>query len=413
MRTTPARLSPLAVFIVALCLGCGSRSQELKNAETYIEVNELAKAKELIDLELQTNPKNVEAYLMSAKVFLLMGDPPDATASFDKALLLDAGAKNQISKIYFEAAERIADKKTDAGVLLVAAYVQEAVTLDPGLASKVVDWAVKRANAESAVEKTVAPAVFLQAIAKAVPGSGDRIGTALLAIATTYRDKQFLHEAAVYAMEAGQENAAKLMDASGILRASCTLLPSDDREFAVSCLQKAMQWNPALAKDDDVYWLANVSLRNNGGSGALDYLTQFPQGKHAAEAQAITSAAEAAAKESAEQTYTMRTCDGANDGEWDAVSRDLSGERIDRFTIDLRPGCFSGYVLIPQAWEYYRMEAVNPRANWWLAYRWYQSKNSGSGENPPLKPNQLATMRHGSHKIRVQGSGQLVLYPVP
>src|ERR1700722_7265129 len=80
----------LFVFIV----GCSSRSKEMKNAETYIQVNELGKAKELLDLEIQTNPKNAEAYVMLAKVFLLGGDPPDARAAIDKALLLDTGTKS-------------------------------------------------------------------------------------------------------------------------------------------------------------------------------------------------------------------------------------------------------------------------------------------------------------------------------
>ena len=409
-----SRHLPLATFACALLIaGCSSRSKELKNAETYIQVNELGKAKELIDLEIQTNPKNTDAYVMSARVFLLMGDLPDARGAFDKALLLDTGAKSQISKVYFETAQSVAEKNGDGGLPLVAAYLQEAATLNPDLNGKIVDWAVKRAKAQSAAEKTVAPVGLLEITAKAVPGSGDRIGGALLDVAKAYRERQFLHEAAVYAMEAGRQDASKLPEASGILRGACTLLPAEDRSFELSCLEKAMQWNPALDRDDDVCWLTFVSLRNNAASGAGTYLAKFPTGKHAGEAQAIKSAAEADAKASAANAYTLRVCDGANDGQPGSVYRDLSQQSPDRFTVDLQPGCFSGYILLPQSWEYYRMEAVNPAPNWWLAYRWYQSKNSGAGENPPLRPNNLVTMRHGSHKIRVQGNGQLVFYPVP
>ena len=70
--------------------GCHLRSNEMKNAETYMEVNELGKAKELLSIEIQTNPKNAEAYVMLAKVYLLEADVPDARSSFDRALLLDA-----------------------------------------------------------------------------------------------------------------------------------------------------------------------------------------------------------------------------------------------------------------------------------------------------------------------------------
>jgi Tfp pilus assembly protein PilF len=97
----------------------------MKNAETYIQVNELGKAKELLDLEIQTNPKNAEAYVMLAKVFLLGGDPMDARAAFDKALLLDTSTKSEISKTYFEAAQGVAEKNGDeASVALISAYLQ-------------------------------------------------------------------------------------------------------------------------------------------------------------------------------------------------------------------------------------------------------------------------------------------------
>jgi hypothetical protein len=410
--------------------GCSSRSKELKNAETYIQVNELGKAKELLDLEIQTNPKSVEAYVMLAKVYLLAGNPTDARAAFDKALLLDAGTKSQISKTYFEAAQGIAEKRGDeASAVLISAYLQEATTLDPDLKGKIVDWAIKRAKAEAAADKTLAPVGLLQAAAKAAPESRDRVSGALLDIAKPYLDKHFLREAAMYAMEAGQQSASKLTEASGVLRSACTLLPPEDRDYARDCLEKAMQWNPALANDDDMFWLTHVALKTDGGAaGATEYLAKFQNGKHAAEAKSILAAkedaerratasaalaAEQAAKTRVELAYANLECDGTADGQPGSVYRDFSQQSIARFTIDLRPGCFSGYVLIPQSWEYYRMEATGQMQNWWLAYRWYQSKNSGSGQNSPLQAVQLATMRHGSHKIRVQGHGELLFYPIP
>jgi hypothetical protein len=88
--------------------------------------------------------------------------------------------------------------------------------------------------------------------------------------------------------------------------------------------------------------------------------TAFPQGKYDAETEAITSAAEAAAKESAEVTYTMRICDGTNDGQPDAISRDLSDQKVERFTVDLRPGCFSGFLRnYLLRWGPLKMQSVN------------------------------------------------------
>jgi tetratricopeptide (TPR) repeat protein len=271
------RQSVVVLSLAFVMLGCSPRSKEMKNAETYIQVNELGKAKELLDLEIQTNPKNAEAYVMLAKVFLLGGDPTDAHAAFDKALLLDTGNKSEISKTYLEAAQGVAEKNGDEpSAALISAYLQEAATLDPDLKGKIVGWAIKRAKAESSADKTTAPIALLQAAAKAAPDSRDRISDALLETAKTFLDKNFLREAAVYAMEAGQQSPAKLNDASGVLRGACTLLPAADREFARSCLEKAKQWNPALASDDDVVWLTTVGLKANAGTGAADYLARFP-----------------------------------------------------------------------------------------------------------------------------------------
>ncbi len=100
----------------------------------------------------------------------------------------------------------------------------------------------------------------------------------------TYLNKQFLREAAVYAMEAGEQSPSRLNEVSSVLRSACTLLPTQDREYARGCLEKAIQWNPTLANDDDVYWLTRVGLKTNGASGAADYLAKFPKGKHAADA---------------------------------------------------------------------------------------------------------------------------------
>jgi TonB family protein len=412
-----ARLSVVAALSLMLLMSaCGSRSKEMKNAETYMQVNELGKAKELLDLEIQTNPKNAEAYVMLAKVFLLGGDPLDARAAFDKALLLDSSTKTEISKTYFEAAQGVVENKGDGASGLVSTYLQEAATLNPDLKGKIADWAIKRAKAEASANKTTAPIALLQAAAKAAPDSRDRISSASLDMANAYLEKQFLREAAAYAMEAGQQSASKLSEASSVLRRACTLLPTQDREYARGCLEKAVQWNPALANDDDVSWLTSVGLNADGGSGAADYLAKFPNGKHSGEAASMLmerrNAAEQAAKTRADLAYISRDCEGAEDGQPGSIYRDLSNQNIDRFTIDLHPGCFSGYILLPQSWEYYHMGATGPTENWWLAYKWYQSKNSGSGQNGPWQPNQLENARHGSHKIRVQGHGQLLFYPI-
>jgi hypothetical protein len=108
--------------------------------------------------------------------------------------------------------------------------------------------------------------------------------------------------------------------------------------------------------------------------------------------------------------YQNRICEGANDGETEAVHSDHSTENISSFSVEMEPGCFSGYILMPAYWNSYIMEPETPSDNWWMAYKWYQSRNSGSGERPPLRLRELLALgRHTSQKIRVQGSGRLVI----
>jgi predicted RNA-binding protein with RPS1 domain len=119
---------------------------------------------------------------------------------------------------------------------------------------------------------------------------------------------------------------------------------------------------------------------------------------------------EAASDKSA---YQNRICEGSDDGEPNEIFRDHTSEEIDLFAIQLRPGCFSGYILIPESWKSYTMEATDPAENWWMAYKWYP-KNSGSGERPPLTAQELSRIGpHTSQKIRVQGSGRLLIHESP
>jgi len=103
-----------------------------------------------------------------------------------------------------------------------------------------------------------------------------------------------------------------------------------------------------------------------------------------------------------------RICAGAADGEPHEVYLDLARKETDEFAITLTPGCFSGYLLIPENWKRYLMEPAGAGENWWLAYRWF-ARNSGSGQRPPLTAAELSKLGlHSSQKIRVQGNGRLV-----
>lgn len=106
--------------------------------------------------------------------------------------------------------------------------------------------------------------------------------------------------------------------------------------------------------------------------------------------------------------YRNRVCSGTADGQTHTISLDMSHKQTGQFIVPLSAGCFSGYVLLPETWKHYRMEAIEPGEGWWLAYRWYP-KNSRSGERAPLTAKDLAGLGpHTSQRIRIQGNGRLL-----
>jgi serine/threonine protein kinase len=117
---------------------------------------------------------------------------------------------------------------------------------------------------------------------------------------------------------------------------------------------------------------------------------------------------EAVAAQVEKAAYENRICEDAEDGQPNENLVDHSTEEIAQFTVQLQPGCFSGYVLIPESWRTYRMAAIGPIANWWMAYKWYP-KNSGSGQRDPITRREMSNLgMHTSQKIRVQGQGSLL-----
>ena len=106
--------------------------------------------------------------------------------------------------------------------------------------------------------------------------------------------------------------------------------------------------------------------------------------------------------------FQDRICNGADDGQPNETLANYASQDIGRFTVQLRPGCFSGYVMLPESWKSYTMEQAGPTENWWMAYKWYP-KNSGRGEHLPLTARELSAIgTHTSQKIRVQGYGRLL-----
>jgi tetratricopeptide (TPR) repeat protein len=270
-----------------ILFSCGG-SKELKNAQKYIDVKEYDKAKELLDLELKSDPKNTEAYLMLGKVNLVIGDLRAASDAFDKALLIDTDAKKRIGGIYFESAKAVYDANGIRAIQTVGNYLDKATTFSPETASDAASWALSVAKNATSTSKTIEPTLLLGVVGRLYPDGRAKIGSFCLQTAKTYLEKGFYPEAASYASLAGDLSPDNLKPAAEVLK-NAGLMESltAQRQDVAFALEKAVQWNPSLEKDDDVIWVLKVKLQGESPDSAKNYLTAFPAGKHAQEAKEL------------------------------------------------------------------------------------------------------------------------------
>jgi hypothetical protein len=158
------------------------------------------------------------------------------------------------------------------------------VTLDPDLKDEVSDWALTLMQQEASADKTFAPESLIDLVVKLAPEAGERISAFCLTTAESYLDKGFLLS---YATAAGSSHASALVPAANVLKSAAILLPVRERADLIrSSLNKATQWDPALARNDDVAWLLRVGTYEGAAAlpGVRTYLSEFATGKHAEDA---------------------------------------------------------------------------------------------------------------------------------
>ncbi len=116
-----------------LIVGCGSEA--VRKARDYASVKEYERAREVLELDLQSNPRNLEAYLLLGEVNLLVGAEPEAEEAFEKAILVKEKSRGRVAEIYFKAGqelledEELAMEERAAG----SGYLKKSVTYDPGM----------------------------------------------------------------------------------------------------------------------------------------------------------------------------------------------------------------------------------------------------------------------------------------
>jgi tetratricopeptide (TPR) repeat protein len=88
-------ISSLLTFI-----GCGSK--EMSKAKDYMDAQMYNEAISLLEIEIQANPKNVEAYYLAAQCYIELNNTRQSEEYFDKAILLDTDYSVKVGEYYYE-----------------------------------------------------------------------------------------------------------------------------------------------------------------------------------------------------------------------------------------------------------------------------------------------------------------------
>jgi hypothetical protein len=86
---------------------------------------------------------------------------------------------------------------------------------------------------------------------------------------------------------------------------------------------------------------------------------------------------------------------------------DFTQLQADHFTVQLREGCFGGWVHLPKTWKFWHADASGDQNGYWNAF-WYANDPHGIG---PYFANDTRTINKGTHDVfRLQGHGSVLFY---
>jgi tetratricopeptide (TPR) repeat protein len=277
-RCTLQRLS-IALFTILL-LACGSKA--VQDAQTFLDVKEYGRAKDLLELELKTNPKNEDAYLLLGKTNLLLEDEDAASKAFDTALLLDKDNKERIGATYAAAGQALyegipgGEEVQTERITKALSYLSRALTYDPDAKASIKQWALRTAGDQASTTRTTHPLLLLGGITSLDPSFRRGRMMNRMPTATAYAERNFMEEAAIYARSAGSWDPSHLKPAAKLLRAAG--LVSQDADY----LRLAIKWDPTL-DDEPVAW----ALTQAGALPHAEYLRRYPKGAHVAQARTL------------------------------------------------------------------------------------------------------------------------------
>jgi tetratricopeptide (TPR) repeat protein len=93
------------IYSLLTFMGCGSK--EMSKAKEYMDAHMYNEAISLLEIEIQANPKNVEAYYLAAQCYIELNNTHQAEEYFNKAILLDTDYRIKVGEYYYEKAFKL------------------------------------------------------------------------------------------------------------------------------------------------------------------------------------------------------------------------------------------------------------------------------------------------------------------
>ena len=188
-------LSMMCVCAAIAVTGC-SKDSNVKKAEEFVQVKMYAEALNVLQKEILEQPKNVDAHLLSAKIYLLQNDETKAREAFERAILIDTKQKRRVGEVYMA----LGDETLTQDEARAIAFYRAAARYDAELGAKIAQTLFRRAEELSQTARDAAkPLAYLVYCLEFDAGQRDKIAEFAMKTAKLYVEKDFTSEAMAYA----------------------------------------------------------------------------------------------------------------------------------------------------------------------------------------------------------------------
>ena len=192
-----------------------SSSPNVKKAEEFVQVKMYAEALNALQKEILDTPKNADAHLLTAKIYLLQGDEDKARESFERAILIETKQKRRVGETYKQAADETFAQDEERALALYRTATQ----YDSDTGAAIAQTFLKRAEELSQTARDATkPLAYLNYCLEFDPGQREKIAEFAYTTAALYFEKDFKREAAAYAQRSASLSPNRQSDIDALLQ---------------------------------------------------------------------------------------------------------------------------------------------------------------------------------------------------